>query len=201
MPYPATIPLDYSTPPFPSLYWPIRASPGAPQYLYTIRDAWRFTLYWTLIEFCLVHSAVAAWAVLMQFHSAVMQRRILRRRAKSKAHLATVSADADDGGESTGSAVRSNAFSTATKRAHLPQPLLVSNSPVWSTSGWAWIIPVVYLFIGGIEALLSGSLVGLVVGAVYNAGYYKMSTWTPFLWGAVNCLVVILGSFRIQGGL
>jgi hypothetical protein len=130
-----------------------------------------------------------------------MQRRILRRRAKSKAHLATVSADADDGGESTGSAVRSNAFSTATKRAHLPQPLLVSNSPVWSTSGWAWIIPVVYLFIGGIEALLSGSLVGLVVGAVYNAGYYKMSTWTPFLWGAVNCLVVILGSFRIQGGL
>ena len=64
-----------------------------------------------------------------------------------------------------------------------------------------WVIPVVYLVVGGVEALLAGSIVGLVVGAVYNAGYYKMSTWMPFIWGMINCLVLILGSFRIQGGL
>ena len=196
MPYPeSTVPLDYSTPPFPSLYWPIRATPGAPQYLYYTADVWRFTLYWTLITFCLVHSAVAIWAVLMQFHSAMTQRKLLRKRAK----LALP--DERDEAGSVRSAMRSARFSTETTSPRLPQPLLVSSSPVLSTLGWVWIIPVAYLTIGGIEALLAGSLVGLVAGAVYNAGYFKMSTWMPFLWGMVNCLIVILGSFRIQGGL
>ena len=67
--------------------------------------------------------------------------------------------------------------------------------------GLVWIIPLVYLAVAGVEALLAGSIVGLVVGAVYNAGYYKMSTWMPFVWGMINCLVLILASFRIQGGL
>jgi hypothetical protein len=212
-----TIPLSYSTPPFPSLYWPIRAPPGSAQYLYSLADIWRFTLYWTLITFGLVHSAAAAWAVLMQFHSAMTQRRVLRRKEGGKEMR-----KGDGNVEGSGSGVDANtntrtstrtsvssdrptspqlSTSTFTHHAHLPQPLLVSSSPVLSTLGWVWIIPVVYLTVGGIEALLSGSLVGLIVGAVYNAGYFKMSTWMPFLWGLINCLVVILGSFRIQGGL
>ena len=48
---------------------------------------------------------------------------------------------------------------------------------------------------------MAGSILGLVLGAVYSAGYYKMSTWTPFLWGLINVLVIILASFSIQGGL
>ena len=197
MTYPeSAVPLEYNTPPFPSLYWPIRAPPGAAQYLYYTTDIWRFTLYWTLITFCLVHSAVATWAGLMQFNSAMMQRKVLRKRAKSTLQLT----EYDDKG-SAGSVKGSARLSTETNTNRLPQPLLVSTSPVLSTLGWVWIIPVVYLVIGGVEALLSGSLVGLVAGAVYNAGYFKMSTWTPFLWGIINCLIVILGSFRITGGL
>lgn len=213
MSYRITTPIDYSTPPFPSLYWPIRATPGTAQYLYSLIDIWRFTLYWTLITFCLVHSATAAWAVLMQFHSAMTQRRVLRRRRMGKGFNANVNANAtdlntntnsstneDDDEDSLRSAERPSA-ATESQTPQLPQPLLVSTSPVLSTLGWVWIIPVVYLTVGGLEALLSGSLVGLIVGAVYNAGYFKMSTWTPFLWGLINCLIVILGSFRIQGGL
>lgn len=215
MSYPSTtIPIDYSTPPFPGLYWPIRPDPGVAQYLYHASDIWRFTLYWTLITFGLVHSAVAFWAVMMQLHSAMTQRKVLRRQqgAKMKSRNVPVNTnantnvntgDADDEASSLRSSPVSARFSTdtQTKGPHLPQPLIVSTSPVLSTLGWVWIIPVVYLTIGGIEAILSGSLVGLIAGAVYNAGYFKMSTWTPFLWGLVNCLVVILGSFRIQGGL
>lgn len=110
------------------------------------------------------------------------------------------STNEDDEEDSLRSAERPSA-ATESQTPQLPQPLLVSTSPVLSTLGWVWIIPVVYLTVGGLEALLSGSLVGLIVGAVYNAGYFKMSTWTPFLWGLINCLIVILGSFRIQGGL
>jgi len=217
MSYPSsTIPIDYSTPPFPGLYWPIRPDPGVAQYLYSATDIWRFTLYWTLITFGLVHSAVAFWAVIMQLHSAMTQRKVLRKhdlkmksRSVSASASATTNANANsstgnvDDEASLRSSPVSARFSTdaQTKGPHLPQSLIVSTSPVLSTLGWVWIIPVVYLTIGGIEAIISGSLVGLVAGAVYNAGYFKMSTWTPFLWGLVNCLVVILGSFRIQGGL
>lgn len=52
---------------------------------------------------------------------------------------------------------------------------LLGESPIRETATWVWVIPVVYLVIGGIEALISGSLVGIILGAVYNAGYFKMA--------------------------
>jgi hypothetical protein len=58
-------PLDYTTPPFPGLYWPLFA-PGVPNYLYNSTDIWRFTLLWTLIIYALFHLAAAALAVCTQ---------------------------------------------------------------------------------------------------------------------------------------
>ncbi|KAG9072297.1 hypothetical protein KI688_000066 [Linnemannia hyalina] len=40
-----------------------------------------------------------------------------------------------------------------------------------------------------------GSLVGLAIAAIYNAGAYRMSTWVPMLWGLIQALVVIMGSY------
>jgi Putative transmembrane protein 170 len=84
----------------------------------------------------------------------------------------------------------------ATKTKPLGEP-----NKIRQTLAWVWIIPVVYLVVAGIEAVFAGSVVGLILGAVYNAGYFNMSTWTPFLWGLLNVSVLILSSFRIQGGL
>ncbi|KAF6224976.1 hypothetical protein HO133_010171 [Letharia lupina] len=42
-----------------------------------------------------------------------------------------------------------------------------------------WVVPVVYGIVAGVEALLAGSVVGLILGAVYNAGGFRMSTWIP----------------------
>lgn len=39
------------------------------------------------------------------------------------------------------------------------------------------------------------------LAAVYNAGFFAMSTWIPLLWGIINVLVLIIASFTIQGGL
>lgn len=50
-------PLDYVTPDFPSLYWPFDVKPGAAQYLYFTKDIWRFTLFWTLMFYGVVHTA------------------------------------------------------------------------------------------------------------------------------------------------
>jgi len=138
---PNPAPLDYATPPFPSLYWPYHSKPGVANYLYYSNDIWRFTLLWTLIIYAAFHSAVAVYAMVMQL-------------GKGRSGLKYV-----------------------------------------------WVIPLVYAAIAGIEALLAGSFVGLILGAVYNAGYFRMSTWIPFVWSLINILVLILSSFSIQGGL
>ncbi|KAF2423094.1 integral membrane protein [Tothia fuscella] len=71
----------------------------------------------------------------------------------------------------------------------------------WKNWKVIWIVPVVYVVIGGIEAFLAGSVVGGLIGGVYNAGYFRMSTWIPFVWALINTLILILSSFAIQGGL
>lgn len=91
--------------------------------------------------------------------------------------------------------------SPAGKRLCPKNRKLLGENPIGETLGWVWMLPIVYIVLGGLEALLAGSLVGLVLGAVYNAGYFRMSTWTPLLWGIINMLVIVVSSFRIQGGL
>ncbi|KAK4114176.1 hypothetical protein N656DRAFT_576076 [Canariomyces notabilis] len=66
---------------------------------------------------------------------------------------------------------------------------------------YLWLVPLVYAFVAAAEALMAGSVVGLIVGAGYLAGGFTMTTWIPFVWGWVNVLVLIVSSFRIQGGL
>ncbi|KAG5947297.1 hypothetical protein E4U59_001373 [Claviceps monticola] len=70
-------------------------------------------------------------------------------------------------------------------------------------SSWRflWAVPIVCLFVAGIEALIAGSAVGLILGAVYKAGYYEMNTWIPCTWGFINVLILVISSFSVQGGL
>lgn len=162
-------PLSYTTPPFPSLYWPFDADPGVPQYLYSLEDIWRFTLYWSIITISVAHVLVAIWAVLMQFSTAYQRHRFLQT---------------PDG----------LALSPKNRK-------LLGEKPLQECATWVWLVPLAYMIVAGLEALLAGSIVGLILGAVYNAGYFRMSTWTPLFWGMVNMLVLISGGFRIQGGM
>lgn len=57
------------TPPFPSLYLPIRPLSDEQRYLVYTADIWRFTLYWTLILFGGAHLFVACYAVVTQRRS------------------------------------------------------------------------------------------------------------------------------------
>ena len=92
------LPSNYTTPPFPSLYWVPTAKDDEPQYLYHMGDIWRFTLFWTLIIYELCHFAASGYAVILQ-----------RRNWKIM-----------------------------------------------------WIVPLVYMVLAGIEAVLAGSVIGLM---------------------------------------
>ncbi|KAL5335946.1 hypothetical protein BJX70DRAFT_373998 [Aspergillus crustosus] len=63
------VPINYITPPFPSLYDPFPGRSNIAFYLYHTKDIWLFTLYWTLIFYLACYLAVAAWALLMQGRS------------------------------------------------------------------------------------------------------------------------------------
>ena len=92
------VPPDYKTPSFPSLYWLISTTPQQPQYLYSIVDIWRFTLYWTLWIYGTCHVAVSTYALIIQWRN-------------------------------------------------------------WKV---LWIVPMIYVLIAGIEAILAGSVVGIM---------------------------------------
>ncbi|KFH48951.1 hypothetical protein ACRE_000880 [Hapsidospora chrysogenum ATCC 11550] len=86
---------------------------------------------------------------------------------------------------------------------HLAAVIIATFAHGWGISSWKyfWGVPAVYLVIAAIEAVLSGSIVGVMLGAVYNAGYYEMNTWIPCTWAGISVLVLIISSFSIQGGL
>lgn len=80
----------------------------------------------------------------------------------------------------------------------------------WSVHCWEyhwWIVRFVLFLISMSIPRMPQSVVVyssdylLRVGAVYTAGYFRMSTWIPFVWALINTLVLILSSFAIQGGL
>lgn len=58
-------PAGYITPRFPSLYWPVEANNADKRYLYTVSDAWRFTLLWTLILYAAFHVTSGMCAAVM----------------------------------------------------------------------------------------------------------------------------------------
>lgn len=89
---------NFTTPRFPALYWPVSVLPGEPKYLYTTRDAWRFTLFWTIIIFEAFHLAASGYACVVQ----------------------------------------------------------------WKNWKIMWVVPVVYMALAGVEALMAGSVVGLM---------------------------------------
>ncbi|KAG5992420.1 hypothetical protein E4U43_003794 [Claviceps pusilla] len=86
---------------------------------------------------------------------------------------------------------------------HLTAVLIALFNHGLKKSSWRflWAVPITYLFIAGIEAIIAGSVVGLILGAVYKAGYYEMNTWIPCTWGFINVLILIISSFPVQGGL
>lgn len=60
-----------------------------------------------------------------------------------------------------------------------------------------WIITL-YAFVGSVQAFISGTVVGIIVAEIYAAGNFSMSTWIPFIWGAIQILFVIISSYSVN---
>ncbi|ORX88175.1 hypothetical protein K493DRAFT_236946 [Basidiobolus meristosporus CBS 931.73] len=66
---------------------------------------------------------------------------------------------------------------------------------VFRRSNWSLSILPLFVFLGLISAFFTGSLTGCILGVVYKAGSFRMSTWIPFLWSLILTLIGILNSY------
>lgn len=191
----STIPLNYHRPSFPSLYWPINPLPSQTHYLYYSTDIWRFTLFWTLISYVVCFGVVGIWGWGMVATGSSPPAGRLRDKGKQRA-----TTPVEAGVEGSVGGARSVRSGTGTMRNGGGSAKwwdVNVGSDWWYGAGWL----VTVMLVGGVEAVVGGSVVGLILAAVYNAGYFRMSTWIPCVWGVINTLVLILSSFSLQGGL
>ncbi|KAH8724332.1 hypothetical protein GQ44DRAFT_773258 [Phaeosphaeriaceae sp. PMI808] len=65
----SSAPPGYTTPNFPSLYWPLPIGATRTYYLYKPSDILRFTIYWTLLLVGGIHLIVALWACMVQWRN------------------------------------------------------------------------------------------------------------------------------------
>lgn len=56
----------------------------------------------------------------------------------------------------------------------------------------------VYVVVGGLEAVVSGTVVGLVLTGVYRAGLCSVSTWIPMCWAVVQILWMVFTSYSMM---
>ncbi|TXT12994.1 hypothetical protein VHUM_01395 [Vanrija humicola] len=57
------------------------------------------------------------------------------------------------------------------------------------------LIPLVMAAIAAFVALVSGTVVGFALAAVYSSGGFSMSTWVPFMWALIQVVVLIISSY------
>ncbi|KAL1921905.1 uncharacterized protein VTP21DRAFT_10547 [Calcarisporiella thermophila] len=133
-----TPPPNYTTPKWPSLYWPLGGKSQVA--LYYVSDIFQFTLIWTVLLISATFASAGLWAYFV--------------------------------------------FLPTTR-----------SSTRWRHRLLVHAVPIAFATIGAFAGLVSGSVVGALLGLIYNAGYFRMSTWMPLVWGMVQVLVVIMASY------
>ncbi|ODQ65458.1 hypothetical protein NADFUDRAFT_25637, partial [Nadsonia fulvescens var. elongata DSM 6958] len=66
--------------------------------------------------------------------------------------------------------------------------------------GGVWIV-IVYVLLGAIQAIISGSCVGLLVGYIYSSGLFNMSTWIPLVWAVIQILFMVMNSYTMSSAI
>lgn len=66
--------------------------------------------------------------------------------------------------------------------------------------GAVWIL-LVYGFIAGIYGIISGTVSGFLLAAIYRAGMFSMSTWIPFAWGLMMTLYLVITSYSMMAAI
>ncbi|RXK39705.1 hypothetical protein M231_03060 [Tremella mesenterica] len=159
------IPEGYVTPSFPSLYIPTfrstRLQVGI--FLYEAETIWKFTLYWTLL---FLGSIFFICSVLASFTS-LLSLTILRP-SDNPINVVPKDQSRANASRSPSTRRRSEASEMLVKRMRAKR----IKPPLWPV----FIFPLIMTSIAGVVGVISGTVVGFALAAVYSAGGFAMST-------------------------
>jgi hypothetical protein len=58
-----------------------------------------------------------------------------------------------------------------------------------------YVLVVVLVALAASAAFIGGSIVGISLGLIYRFGCFSMSTYVPLLWGVIQVLILVVGSY------
>ncbi|KAL1412565.1 hypothetical protein Q8F55_000312 [Vanrija albida] len=176
----ATETRNYTVPKFPSLYNPSISSTIQQRgyFLHNAEAIWRFTFYWTLILLLGTFLACAALASA----NIVLSRTLFAPRKDDEMEL--LPRRGLVGAISRAASAASSIARGRRHRARRRPPLYL-----------VLIIPLLMGVIAAFVALVSGTVVGFALAAVYSSGGFSMSTWVPFMWALIQVVVLIISSY------
>lgn len=194
----ASPPPGYITPSWPSLY----AASEEAVYLYEPSTIWKFTLYWTLLLEGIVFMGCGLLASFTFWRS--RERNLNANEDGKTPHKPSRRGSMQPTGrrKSAGGSAHApeewiplnrarRASSVITTIHHPPKHLDRTRRPVATL----FLTPMLFFAIFSLSAVISGSLVGWAIAALYNAAFIRMSTWVPALWSAGLTLIVIMSSY------
>lgn len=170
------VPIGYSTPKFPSLYWPLGPSSSSYQnlFLYYSFDVWEFTVFWSLILYSGVYLAVGSLAA---FNLGLDHFRFNHFQSELPSQPKSQNEEVQQ----------------EQKRTYMKKSI----SPYHRFNIFnALIIIGIYFFLGLLQGFISGAIIGALLLAIYKAGSLTMSCWIPLCWGFALILFNICSSYR-----
>ncbi|KAI9611452.1 hypothetical protein H4Q26_008402 [Puccinia striiformis f. sp. tritici PST-130] len=213
----ASPPPGYLTPQWPGLYGPN----SDPIYLYVPSTIWKFTLYWTLllegIVFmgCGLYASYTFWrsgrksrdntsydrqnekkregsgtiGIMVRGESRAKET-MLNNNKRKKTSVGTIIHQEEEWIPLN----RHRRASSIITTIHHPSKQNLYKS-IRRPFASIFLIPTFFFVIFSFSAIISGSLVGWAIAALYNAAFLRMSTWVPALWSAGLTLIVIISSY------
>lgn len=68
----------------------------------------------------------------------------------------------------------------------------------WNRGKGLWIVAM-YMLYAGVQAIIMGTIMGFLIGAIYRSGLFAMSTWVPMCCAVVQILLDVTKSTSIIG--
>ncbi len=208
-------PIGYERPPFPSLYWPLGPDRHKFQasFLYHFRDIWLFTMTWSVIWMAGVYTA-SACIILITHYLGGRRRRDqiyplspqLQSQSQSQlqepqpqepqpqlhpqhSQLQTPYSQGDriELHELTFNHIYDTTISTYNH--YFASSLFSKNNKVlFLTIG-------MYIFVGVFQAFVAGSIIGILIAAIYTATQFGVTPWIPFVYSLIITLYNIASSY------
>ncbi|CAH7684879.1 hypothetical protein PPACK8108_LOCUS19316, partial [Phakopsora pachyrhizi] len=181
----AAPPPGYVTPDWPGLYNPLKDG----VYLYVPFTIWKFTLYWTLLLEGIVFITCGLFASFTlsrsqrwRYNQSIVGEEITAtaRQVRPRFHPNSQLVD------------HSSNASIITTIQRLPRKHQLPPRPSMYT---LFIPPLIFTLASTISSVISGSLTGWAIAALYNSALLRTSTWVPAIWSAGLILIVIISSY------